>query len=104
MNEIKQEVVRVERVMSVYDSKAEIFLKPFTVRTFGEAERNFRQVANDENTNIGLYPEDFTLFHVGDWDSCKGKMIELTAIKSLGTAINYVTPKENKDQEKLQLA
>lgn len=98
-----KEIVNVERVMSIYDSKSEVFLKPFVTRTFGEAERVFKRASNDKETAVGQYPEDHTLFHVADWDQRTGKMIEINAIRSLGTGINFVKPPEDADQHKMQL-
>lgn len=36
--------------------------------TKGLAIRAFTETANGGETQIALHPEDFTLFHLGEWD------------------------------------
>lgn len=62
------------KVFSIYDAKAEIFNTPFFNKTIGEAERNFEQLVNDGKSTVYLYPEDFDLYHLGDYDDNSGKL------------------------------
>lgn len=77
------------KLYSIYDSKAGIYYKPFVSRTKGEALRMFQQAANDSQTTIGQYPEDFVLFEIGSFDDTKGNVEHQTHI-SLGKALDYV--------------
>ena len=56
------------KVFTVFDSKAEAYLQPFYGKSKGEAIRSFIEAANDKQSQIGKYPEDFTLFDLGEFD------------------------------------
>ena len=58
----------LHKIFSVFDSKAELYLTPFFMKTKGEAVRGFEDVANDKNSAIGRHPEDYTLFELGEYD------------------------------------
>lgn len=78
------------KVFTVYDSKAEAYLPPFLAQTKGQALRSFADLANDKSTNVGKYPEDFTLFELGEYDSIRGEYSMLQAKISLGVASEFV--------------
>lgn len=77
------------KVLTVYDSKAEAYLPPFYMRTTAEAIRAFEATCNDTESNMSRYPEDYTLFEIGDWDDDKGNITMYETKKSLGLAIEY---------------
>jgi len=79
----------MNKFYTIYDSKAGYYTRPFTARTKGEALRMFQQAANDVQTQVGQYPEDFILFEIGTWDDITGN-IEHQAHISLGKALDYV--------------
>lgn len=62
-----------QKVFCVRDAKVEAYLKPFFVRTLGEAERAFTDMANNQDTQIGKYPTDFALYYLGVYDDESGK-------------------------------
>lgn len=62
------------KVFTVRDSKAEIYSPPFYSKTHGEAERNFRELANDQKSMVSKYPQDFDLYFLGTYDDSVGKM------------------------------
>jgi len=59
---------------SVYDNKALQYYPPFFVSTDGAAVRNFADLANDSNTNVGRHPGDFVLYFVGMYDDSNGQL------------------------------
>jgi len=61
-------------VYSIRDTKSETFAPPFLQKTNGEAERSFRQLANDEKSQICRYPEDYDLYLLGEYDDNTGKL------------------------------
>jgi len=75
------------QIYSVQDQRANIFHAPFFVRTHGEAERTFQQVVNDDKTQVGQYPEDFNLYHIGEYDDGTGKISPLDTPKHIIKAI-----------------
>lgn len=65
------------KVFSVYDKKANGYQNPFFQQTVGLAERVFRTAANDSKTQICMYPEDYELYYIADYDDEKGEYINL---------------------------
>lgn len=60
-------------MFSIRDSKAEIYNVPFFAKTTAEAERNLRETMKDERTLINKYPEDFSLWMLGEYDDQTGE-------------------------------
>lgn len=78
------------KVFTVYDSKAEAYLQPFYGKSRGEALRSFIEAANDKQSNIGKYPEDFTLFDLGEFDDSNCTFNLLSVSVPLGRAIEFI--------------
>lgn len=76
-------------IFAVYDSKAEFYGNPFFMTSVGEAIRGFQDVSIDQNTNIGRHPGDFTLFHLGEFETSFGEWTIYDSKKSLGTALEH---------------
>jgi hypothetical protein len=77
------------KVYSVYDSKAEAYLSPMYFQSKGQAVRSFTEVANDKTSAIGKYPEDFTLFEIGDFNDSTCKFFLYDTPYSLGVALEF---------------
>lgn len=77
------------KVFSVYDAKANCYMQPFFALTKGLGTRVFAEWADDENHPCGKWPDDFTLFEIGEWDDQQGVLINHAANISLGTALEY---------------
>lgn len=82
------------QIFSVYDSKAGFFGIPVFFRSKGEAVRAFTDLSCDEKTEVGKHPEDFTLFHLAEFDSETGKFIENATPVSMGVAIEFLRKRE----------
>lgn len=82
----------INQVYTVYDSKAEVYLQPFMFKTKGEAIRAFTETVNDNKSNISRYPEDFTLFHLGEYDDNSGQYKLLEIKVSIGLALEFKKP------------
>lgn len=80
----------IKKIFAIYDSKAKSFGDPFFQFHKGEVLRDFETLANDNKTKVGLYPTDFSLFELGDYDCTKGKFIIHDAPFCLATAIEFV--------------
>jgi len=61
-------------VFSIKDKKANLFNQPFAVRTAAEAMRSVAQAAQDAQTSLGSFPEDFALYLVAHFDDDTGVM------------------------------
>lgn len=78
-------------LFAVFDSATKLFLPPFECRTIEEAVRRFRATVNHPDAgNIGQFPEDYTLFHLGEFDQQSGEMVSLPTPHSLGIAVTFV--------------
>lgn len=74
---------------AVYDVKVGKYTQPFLLHSKGEAIRSWVDVVNDEKTNFKKHPEDYTLFHLGEWDDESGMTTNLTVPVPIGTALEY---------------
>lgn len=62
------------RAYSVFDSKAGAFSRPVFYQNDDVARRAFDSAVNSVDSEIGLHPEDFALFWVGEWNEVDGKL------------------------------
>lgn len=86
--------MKAKQMCVIYDSKADRYNPPFSVHTYGEAERGFKDLVNDKTTAIGQHPEDFILFSLGEWDDDKGILLPLVEKQSLGNGIDFLVKTE----------
>lgn len=78
------------QAFTVYDSKAEAYLRPFFEQSIGTACRAFQNACNNEESAFAKNPEDFTLFHLGSWDDETATFELLTAKRAYGLALEYI--------------
>lgn len=77
------------RLFSIYDSRAEAYMRPFCARNSGEALRAFADLANDPQHAVGQHPEDYSLWRHGAFDEETGELSALPK-EHLGHAVDYV--------------
>jgi hypothetical protein len=75
-------------VFTVYDSKAKIYLDPFTARNRGVAVRSFTEAANSQGHDFCKWPEDYVLYEIGTFNVDEG-VLTGDRMESLGTALQY---------------
>ena len=78
-------------VFSVFDTKAAVYGTPFFMAREQMAIRAFTDLCNDGNTMVGKHPEDFTLFHLGDFDDDAGCLHPVKP-RGLVTAASLIKP------------
>jgi len=78
------------QVFTVYDSAARRYLEPFFADTVEVALRMFRAMVSKEGHQFNRFPEDYTLFHIGDYDPTSGMLSTLLAPHSLGVAVQFM--------------
>lgn len=77
---------------ALFDKQTNSYLNPLHFINHGDAVRWLTTVVNDENpqnkSNVSMYPQQFTLVHVGDYDDQSGKtenigkeIMEASAVK-----------------------
>mgnify|MGYP000273666381 CR=1 FL=1 len=76
-------------IFTVFDVAAAAYINPFFLPEIAQAERAFTQAALDPDHEFGRAPSDYTLTHIGTFDSQSGKIETFTQPKVLGTAIEY---------------
>ena len=79
-----------QKVFTVYDSKAEAYLRPFFTPTKGLALRSFADAANDPREPVGKYPGDYTLFELGEYDDATGIITMHESKINMGTANEHI--------------
>lgn len=77
----------------IRDAKAVNYGPPFCKGARGEAERDFTTLANDEQSQLSKYPEDFDLFEIGEYDTNTGKLTSLDTPKHMMKAVDVVRQK-----------
>lgn len=61
-------------LFTVYDSKAEAYLRPFMAQSNATALRSFGDAVSEDTSPMALHPEDYTLFVCGVFDELTGKV------------------------------
>jgi len=89
-------------MFTVYDSKAETYLRPFTMQSTGEAIRGFITTLNDFNTEFGKYPADFTLFEIGTFDPTTCTINSLTTLTNLGNGLHLKSKLPQQPTQEIQ--
>jgi len=78
----------IQKMYSIRDSKGEIFHPPFFQKTHGEAERTFHKLTNDDKSSMFLYPEDYDLYYIGEYDDNTGKLESLDTPHHIQKAVS----------------
>jgi hypothetical protein len=81
-------------MFSVYDQKARAFCTPFFCPNEHVALRAFTSSANDQTTEIGRYPTDFSLFALGSFDDATGAFDIKSEPQHIALALTVVQPVE----------
>lgn len=77
------------KIFSIRDVKGNYFGAPFYKQMIGEGERDFKTMVNDPSThNLHKYPEDFSLYLLGELDNETGKISALDTPQHLMAAIH----------------
>ena len=58
----------ITNMYTIYDSKAEIYTPPMHFRNDAEALRQLGQEANNPDSKLNKFAEDYSLFLLGEWD------------------------------------
>lgn len=80
----------ISNLFCVYDLAAGMYLDPFVAPSIEFAIRSFREAANDPDHQFSRFPEDYTLFHIGEFDGETGIINPNVFPASLGVAVTFV--------------
>lgn len=78
------------QLFTVYDSKAERFLKPFESETIATALRAFTELVNMSDHQFNRFPEDYTLYCIAQFDPETGKVDSYGTPQSIALASTLV--------------
>ena len=79
--------MHVLQIYTIYDSKAETYNTPFLMLNDAVAVRSFQELLTDPMTTIQKNPEDYTLFHIGEFNGLTGQVKPIEAHIALGNGI-----------------
>lgn len=87
-------------IYTVYDSKADAYLKPFFSQSNGAAIRSLTDTVNsgDNNNMITSHPEDYSLFLIGEWDESTGLLSRREGKAHLCDCVDLVVSPVNTSQ------
>ncbi len=71
----------MSELFAVRDAAAERYIDPFSAPTADVALRNFKYECEREGSQFGSFPEDYALYHVGNFDPELGIIVGLPARK-----------------------
>nr|QJB20823.1 MAG: nonstructural protein [Microvirus sp.] len=67
-------------VFTVRDDKANAFLSPFFMPTIAVAIRSFGAECRNSDSNFSKFPEDFSLYHIGEYDEESGTITPIIPV------------------------
>lgn len=78
------------RKFSIYDSKAEAWMLPFYSPTTATGMRTFAAAVQKAGSDFNMFPADYTLFELGEWDPKTGEETPYESKKNLGLALQFI--------------
>lgn len=77
------------KMYSVYDSKAQVYMKPILMRADGEATRAFKASIASPDHQFALNPGDYTMFGIGEFDDDSGVVSTYDVFVNLGNGAQF---------------
>lgn len=82
----------LRKCFAIRDQKAGAYQDPLFFRSHGEAERAFELAVRNPESTWHKHPNDYDLFHVGDFDDVSGKFEPLDTPQHVVKAAHLLTP------------
>lgn len=73
-----------KKFFTIFDSKVNCYLEPFTARSAAEAIRMWADTINGGKSLMAAHPGDFTLFEIAEYNEETGIITPHAALVSLG--------------------
>lgn len=61
----------------IYDKKVARYLRPYPATSVVEVQRQLEQLVKDPQSSLCLYPGDFAVYRVGEFDDNEGVFIHM---------------------------
>lgn len=68
------------KVLAVRDRAVDSFGRPIFVLALGQGTRSFANEINSPQSEFNKNPEDFDLYHIGDYDDVSGTLYPCTPL------------------------
>lgn len=78
------------KLYAIRDVKADAFSAVHPCATEGVAKRSFAEACFDSKTDLAKYPEDYTLYQIGEFDATSGEILGLPTPKFLCSAVEVI--------------
>lgn len=91
----------IEQIFTVFDTKSKTYSPTIYFKQIGEASRAFSDAVNKENHQYNLHPEDYSLYHIGQWDNLTAKYTDIDP-KLLYTGLQLKNPEPDHVKESQQ--
>jgi len=80
----------IHKCFAIFDSAAKAFLPPFHLPREEMAIRAFSDCVNSPSHNFATHSEDYTLFHIADFDDTTGEYKNLEPVNvNLGNGLRF---------------
>ena len=92
-----------KRLFTIWDSKVQAYMDPWPSPTPESAIREFKLQINKPGTMLNQWPEDYTLFLIGEWDAATGEIhpLPMTSL-AVGHTLKDPDPQLNLLNQDLQ--
>lgn len=91
------------KIISIKDTKANIFLQPNFQGTIPDAVRTFKMLLTNDNL-VSRFPNDYRLYQLGEFDSNTGKFEIFQTPNDLGSAEDHMEKPKQPSLPTLQAA
>lgn len=80
------------QMMSVFDRALGAYMQPWFAQSKGQAQRMFTDEINNPQGDMHKHPEDYALFHLGEWDNETGALTKepINAPEQIATGANCI--------------
>ncbi len=89
------------RAFSIFDQKAKAYMAPFFYGEVGQATRAFTDMVNKPDHTLGMHPEDYVLFEVGQFDDTTGRLEAYVGPELVVAALQVISGAEDGPQAPL---
>lgn len=91
------------KVFTIFDGKANAYLRPFSLPSSAHAIREVSEVMQQPTGPFSDYPEDFTLFEVGEFDDETGEVQPLLKHEPLGNLLRFKNDLKNRRLKNMEV-
>lgn len=77
------------KLFAIKDHKSGIFLQPNFQKSIPDALRSWEIISNEGDSMVSRFPNDFRLYHLGDFDEQTGEISILAHPSDLGSAADF---------------